>query len=410
MDAALGLGAEGYSPALLQKVVRQGAKTASFAEASDDLKTLAGIEISPKHVERLTERLGGEWADKRDQDVELFKQNRLPRQYAQAPAAAAVMLDGGRLLTRAADGRPGVHAPAWREPKYACCLSLEAKRSLRDPQPNPPSKFLDAERVRKLACEIQERAAPARKRPGSSRTGSRRRKPRRNKHVPRPRVLVRTALATLAPAEDFGCHVAAEVHRRNFDQADFKACVCDGQMYNWSVWETHLKPHGFIPILDFLHLLSHLYVAAHASVKCPLAAWQKYERWLRAAWSGDAEVIVKELERDARRLGEAPGDASETDPRRIVRSVLGYVRNNRERMNYPRYRLLGLPISSAPVESLIKQFNRRVKGTEKFWLEEGGEAVLQIRAAYLSADDRAARLWSSSRPYQRAVGQHRLEL
>ena len=88
------------------------------------------MEISPKQVERLTERLGCEWAAKRDHDVELFKQDRLPRQYTQAPAAAAVMLDGGRMLTRTDQGRPGVHQPAWREPKYACCLSLEAKRSL----------------------------------------------------------------------------------------------------------------------------------------------------------------------------------------------------------------------------------------------------------------------------------------
>ena len=77
-------------------------------------------------------------------------------------------------------------------------------------------------------------------------------------------------------------------------------------------------------------------------------------------------------------------------------------------MDYPRYRLLGLPISSAPVEFMIKQFNRRVKGTEKFCLEGGGEAALQIRAAYLSADGRAKRIWASSRPYQRAVGLHRL--
>jgi hypothetical protein len=387
--------------------VRQGAKTSSFAEASEDLKALAAIEISPKHVERLTERLGREWAAKRDRDVELFKQDKLPRQYASAPAAAAVMLDGGRLLTRADDGRPGVHSPAWREPKYACCLSLEAKRNLKDPQPEPPSKFLDAERVRKLVSDIQERAVPGRARKAPAPAAARRKKLRR-KHAPRPHVLVRTALATLERSEEFGYHVATEVFRRNLDQADFKACVCDGQAYNWSVWQTHLKPLGFIPVLDFLHLLAYLHGAAHASVKDSTAAWDKYNRWLHWAWAGKVDEIIARLERDAKRLGEAPKDTPENDPRRIVSSTLTYLRNNRERMNYPRYRLLGLPVSSAPVESLIKQFNRRVKGTEKFWLEGGGEAVLQVRAAYLSGDDRANRLWTSSRPHQRAVGQHRL--
>ncbi len=84
--------------------------------------------------------------------------------------------------------------------------------------------------------------------------------------------------------------------------------------------------------------------------------------------------------------------------------------NNLDKMDYPRYRKLGLPTSSAPVESQIKQFNRRVKGTEKFWTEEGAEAVLEVRAAYLSQDGRADRNWALPRPRYRAVGRNRLAL
>jgi hypothetical protein len=79
-------------------------------------------------------------------------------------------------------------------------------------------------------------------------------------------------------------------------------------------------------------------------------------------------------------------------------------------MDYPRYRELGLPTSRAPVESQVKQFNRRVKGTEKFWTEDGVESVLQVRSAYLSQDGRAQRHWSLPRPAYRAVGSNRLAL
>ena len=82
--------------------------------------------------------------------------------------------------------------------------------------------------------------------------------------------------------------------------------------------------------------------------------------------------------------------------------------NNRGRMDYPRYRRLGLPVSSAGVESTIKQLNRRVKGTEKFWIGGGAEAPLQVRAAYLSEDGRAQRYWERPRPYARAAGANRL--
>jgi len=86
--------------------------------------------------------------------------------------------------------------------------------------------------------------------------------------------------------------------------------------------------------------------------------------------------------------------------------TLQYLENNAERMKYAEYRRAGLPITSAPVESLIKQVNQRVKGTEKFWLEGGAESVLQSRAAYLSEDDRAEQFYQR-RPRGRAVGQRR---
>jgi hypothetical protein len=80
--------------------------------------------------------------------------------------------------------------------------------------------------------------------------------------------------------------------------------------------------------------------------------------------------------------------------------TLKYITNNRTRMDYPEYRRLGLPISSAPAESTIKQINRRVKGTEKFWLEGGAEAILQLRAAQLSDDNRWSTAWSRPRKHR----------
>jgi hypothetical protein len=61
-------------------------------------------------------------------------------------------------------------------------------------------------------------------------------------------------------------------------------------------------------------------------------------------------------------------------------------------MNYPRYRQAGLPVTTAWMESLVKEMNHRVKGTEMFWNDpDGAEAILQVRAAVLSEDDRLAR-------------------
>ena len=152
----LQLGVEGYSPALLQRIVSQGARY-SFAEARQNLDELCDVKISAQHLMRLTERTGAEWEKQRDSECANFLQNQLPRLYTQAPRAASVMLDGGRARTREEPSPlpgPGVSKPQWNEPKYGCFQTHVGKRSESDPQPEPPSKFLDKRRVPKLVEQI----------------------------------------------------------------------------------------------------------------------------------------------------------------------------------------------------------------------------------------------------------------
>lgn len=389
--------------------MRQAAKAASFQDASDDLQALAELSISASHLQRLSERIGTEWAQARDQEVQAFRDNKLLCAYSAAPAAAAVMVDGGRIQTRAEDSGQGVQDPKWRETKVACCLSLSSRESTEDPQPEPPSKFRDRQQMAKLAADVKRRSRPALGR--AEAPAARPAKPvkaRRRKKARRSGKRVRTVLASMADSETFGWQVASEVKRRGLDRARRKAYVCDGQSYNWTLFAMHLLPCGFIGILDIIHLLAYLYDAAHAWKKDRDRSWQQYQQWLRWAWSGQLKPLVKSLRQAAAELGAPPSDAADSDPRQIVADALRYVLNNRERMDYPRYRKLGLPISSAAVESTIKQVNRRVKGTEKFWRGGGAEAILQLRAAYLSEDDRAGTYWSRPRPHRRAVGAGRL--
>ena len=86
------------------------------------------------------------------------------------------------------------------------------------------------------------------------------------------------------------------------------------------------------------------------------------------------------------------------DPRVIVQTTVTYLENKRSRMDCPAYRRQGLPVSSSMIESLIKEMNFRVKGTEKFWNRpDGAENILQIRAAALCDDDRLSQ-WITNRP------------
>ncbi|RIK73642.1 MAG: hypothetical protein DCC68_24530 [Planctomycetota bacterium] len=48
------------------------------------------------------------------------------------------------------------------------------------------------------------------------------------------------------------------------------------------------------------------------------------------------------------------------------------------------------------MESTIKQINRRIKGTEKFW-DEGGDPMLQLVADRLGQTNATAQFWSRRR-------------
>lgn len=394
---------------MIQKAVRQASQAPSFAAASADLRELAEIEISSTHLQRLSQRIGEEWADARDEDVAAFRKDELRCRYEAAPRVAAVMLDGGRVQTRAEEAGRGVQNAGWQEVKVACCLTLSSEATLVDPQPEPPGKFLEPTQAARLALEVKRRGKPALGRASKEDAAKKKKKKTRRRKKPRIRKVVRTVVATMSNSETFGWQMASEVQKRGLHRAKRKACVCDGQHYNWSLFEMHLVMLGFIGILDFLHLLAYLYDAAHAlHGKDKATGWKCYEQWLRWAWSGQVATLLRSLRAATAKLGKPPADAADTDPRRILADALGYVLNNRERMDYPEYRRLGLPISSAPVESTIKQINQRMKGSEKFWLEGGAEALLQVRAAYLSEDERADHNWNRPRKHRRAAGPGRL--
>jgi len=155
-----------------------------------------------------------------------------------------------------------------------------------------------------------------------------------------------------------------------------------------------------------LHVLCYVYQAAWAVGATEAEKWSTYEDWLRVCWQGRVAEVIEELKQWQGRLGEPPeGEKLEgRDPRVLVAEALSYLGNNATRMDYPRYRREGLPVTSSLVESLVGDFNARVKGREKFWdRPEGAEAILQLRAAVLSEDERLERHFAQRPgcPYRR---------
>ena len=197
-----------------------------------------------------------------------------------------------------------------------------------------------------------------------------------------PVVLNRDVVASLTKAESFGKHLAAHAWSLGFAAAILKVFIADGSSTNWGIWRREFKHLEFVPVLDFIHALTYVYSAAMAG-RSHEEGGPIYARWITWVWQGEVTRVIAELAARAVELGSPPPNASETYPRQILANTITYLTNQQSRMNYPTYRKMGLPITSSHIESTVKQVSRRVKGSEKFWTEQGGEALLQLRADQL---------------------------
>ena len=401
----------GYSPAALTKIVTAGGELKSFAAAKRVLKTLAGLTISAPHVRRLTEEVGHELAARRDREVENYLHHRRVEPSVPVPSGVVVAVDGGRIQTRVPTlgAGPGVHEHGWKEDKVACLYAVGGSSFAVDPHPNPPRAFLDPGHVDKLAKDVHAQrgtnpewstlpspagasgepqdGVPCDGPPGAELAESSDGPPERPMWPP-PRG-ARTCLATTRDSTGFGKMVAAEAYARNFYPAGRRAFLGDGQAYNWTIHQKWFA--DFEPIVDFVHVLSYLYAAATVVSADATERWGLYVQWMTACWEGRAGDVLTALpvRAEARGLGPAGANAPDTDPRVVVERTITYLTNNVGHMDYARYRRAGLPVTSAAVESLIKEVNYRVKGTEKFWNHpDDADAILQVRAAMLSDDDR----------------------
>ncbi len=382
---------------MLAQVVYAGAHAPSFARAAQDLRHLAGQAIPVKQVERLTRQVGAERVTERTAEIDawrgrpLIDKNPLPAGVA-PPELAVVEMDGGRLQIRRPAG-PEAGAPAaptatrsrhWREDKVGCLLSMAGAAPGQDPCPEIPAVFVTPARALLLAQGVGQCAVPdgevppgAAAAPDGPRPG-------------RPAVVLRTVVASRQDLEGFGPQLARAAWGRGFFGAARQAFVADGAAANWTVWRRWF-PH-FVPIVDFLHVLSYVFAAAMAG-RSFAEGWPVYRAWIEALWSGDVAAVRAGLATRQAEVGLPPPGAPEGSPAQVVQEALTYLTNHGEKMRYADYRRLGLPLMSSHVESVIKQINYRVKGTEKFWSEAGAEAILQLRADYLSETEPLAAFW-----------------
>ena len=410
----LGIDLGHYSPAVLERVIYAAAYNPSFAQGSEALRHLADLDVPTKQVERMARRIGNELCAERDREVQTYLDLPLVERKAtppgvETPKLAVVQIDGGRLqiLDRGktsageATAPQDAHKSHWREDKVGLLATMSSAADSSDPCPTIPEHFLDLKRITKLTREIKgavnaaEGGLPAEAATTGGAVAD------NESSYTAPTLEKRSVAATRADAHEFGGIVAQAAWKRGFFGAERRAFVADGSATNWGVWERHFS--NFTPIVDFIHALTYVCNAAMAGHSSEQGA-AVYMEWIGHVWAGQIEKVIDALAERQAELGLPTPDDAETSPRQRVAETMGYLHNQKERMRYAEYRTQGLPITSCHIESTIKQINQRVKGSEKFWSEDGAEAILQLRADALSETEPLADFWK--RRQATASGQH----
>jgi hypothetical protein len=167
--------------------------------------------------------------------------------------------------------------------------------------------------------------------------------------------------------------LAAEVHAVLDQRAHLTVVkVADGARDNWTYLDA-LVPEG-TAVVDFYHAAEQLKAGLDAAYGEGNAKGQVQFKKLRHVLLEDEDGVAKVI--------RALVYLRDKHPRRKrIGEVLRYLRRNRHRMRYAEIRAKHLPIGSGVVEAACKTLaTQRLKRSGMRWRNEGGQAVLTLRA------------------------------
>ena len=170
---------------------------------------------------------------------------------------------------------------------------------------------------------------------------------------------------------EFACRVERETKRRGFDKAERQVILGDGAVWIWNM-AGELFPNA-IQIIDLYHAKGTIARTAKEifGIESDFGKeWGKDRRDDLEA--GRIDTILDKLEPFTKDNKEAE-------------SCKKYLIKNRERLNYPYFRRIGLCTSSGIVESGCRHvIGARVKQSGMHWSVKGANAIISLRCFKLS--------------------------
>ena len=182
-------------------------------------------------------------------------------------------------------------------------------------------------------------------------------------------------------ADEFFPRIEVEMQRRSAQLATLTLVViADGAAWIWDrVADLAESGQQVWHILDFWHACGHLATIGRLLYGEGSDRFKEcFKRWRGMLGESRGAEVIEELTK-LRDSGEYP------TLRDDIQGEIDYFTANKQRMDYRRYRELGLPIGSGTVESACKNVvAARMKQSGMMWSLPGATGMLQLRASIKS--------------------------
>lgn len=178
--------------------------------------------------------------------------------------------------------------------------------------------------------------------------------------------------------EGLFCQLYAESIVRNLGYDRPVICLLDGERALWDAQQVYF-PEA-VGILDLFHVLERLWAVAHCfHAEGSDGAKQFVEYRLRDLLQGRVGYVISGLRKRLR------AEKLSGQRRKVVRSAVEYLTNNRDHMRYDEYLAAGYPIGSGVAEGACRHLVKdRLEQTGMRWTVAGAQAMLHVRALYLN--------------------------
>jgi hypothetical protein len=309
-----------------------------FKEAKEDLKVYAGIEVSPKDVERVAERIGDHIEIWQEAQRKTLLQAEAPLLVAKNIPVLYIEMDGtGVPMVRSeTDGRKGK-------------------------QPDGTAKTREV----KLGCVFTQTTTNEKGRPVRDPDST-------------------TFVGAIEIAEDFGKRIEAEAIRRGIHNAYRVVVLGDGAAWIRGICELRF-PHA-LQIVDLYHAREHVVDLCKLLFGSNEKKILRYRtQWWTYLDEGNIDKILSQAEKML---------PVQIDSLQKAKSELHYLNENKTRMRYAEFRNQGLFVGSGVIEAGCKSIiGARLKQSGMEWTVRGANAIIALRCALLS--DRFENFWES---------------